>query len=303
MQKSTVKAWIHAARLRTLPLAFSSSLMGSFVALHDHGFRWQVMALALVTTLFLQILSNLANDYGDAMNGADNHERVGPVRAVQGGDITPGQMKRGMVVTSVLSFLSGLALIGAGVGFGHWQVWLFFVVLGVAAILSALMYTAGKRPYGYIGLGDLFVFIFFGLIAVAGTYFLHTRTIGISLFLPAVTLGFLSSGVLNVNNMRDIKSDRKAGKKTVAVMLGLSRAKGYHVFLVAGGWAALLIWTQLNYQSPWQYIYLISLPLFVVHLLQVMRTADAGLDPQLKRLAIGTFMLTILFGLGIILSC
>ena len=303
MQKSTVKAWIHAARLRTLPLAFSSSLMGSFVALNDHGFRWQVMLLALLTTLFLQILSNLANDYGDAMNGADNHERVGPVRAVQGGDITPRQMKTGMVVTSVLSFLSGLALIGAGVGLGHWEVWLFFVLLGIASILAALMYTAGKRPYGYKGLGDLFVFIFFGLIAVAGTYFLHTRSLGISVFLPAIALGLLSSGVLNVNNMRDIRSDRKAGKKTVAVMLGLTRAKLYHITLVAGGWASLLIWTQLNYRSAWQWIYLISLPVFVVHLRQVMRASDAGLDPQLKRLAIGTFVLTLLFGMGIIMSC
>ncbi|HAX96595.1 MAG TPA: 1,4-dihydroxy-2-naphthoate octaprenyltransferase, partial [Prolixibacteraceae bacterium] len=158
-------------------------------------------------------------------------------------------------------------------------------------------------PYGYIGLGDLFVFIFFGMIAVAGTYFLHTRTLGISTFLPVVTLGFLSSGVLNVNNMRDIRSDRTAGKKTVAVMLGLARAKAYHIFLVAGGWAALLIWTQLNYRSAWQWIYLVSLPLFVVHLNQVMRASDAGLDPQLKRLAIGTFVLILLFGLGIIMSC
>jgi 1,4-dihydroxy-2-naphthoate polyprenyltransferase len=301
MNSSKIAVWVHAMRPRTLPLALSSSLMGSFAAFQDGRFKWNVFGLALLTTLFLQILSNLANDYGDSVNGADNAERVGPARAVQSGNISAASMKTAVIITSVLAFISGILLIGAGVGYNNWLPWLVFLLIGLMAISAAILYTAGSNPYGYKGFGDLFVFLFFGITAVFGTYYLHTGTLRVLALLPAVTIGFLSTAVLNLNNMRDIEGDARSGKRTMVVLMGSSYAKLYHFVMVIGAMVAIIIWSVLHYTSYWQFIFLLSLPLFARHLLVVLRNkVPAELDPQLKILALSTFILVLLFGMGLL---
>jgi 1,4-dihydroxy-2-naphthoate octaprenyltransferase len=301
MTKTNINAWIHAIRLRTLPLAFSSSLLGSFIAYNDKNFRWNVLWLALLTTLFLQILSNLANDYGDSKNGADNAERVGPQRAVQSGIITSAQMRCAVIITSTLAFISGILLIGTGIGFNISITWLVFLLLGLGALAAAITYTVGKKPYGYMGFGDLFVFLFFGLTGVLGTYFLHSGHLQSDLLLPASAMGFLSAAVLNLNNMRDINGDSRAGKRTLVVILGPARARIYHLILIAAAPLALIIYTIANYRGPIQYIFLITLPLLAMHLLTVFRVKiPSELDPQLKRLALTTFVTVVIFGIGLI---
>ncbi len=297
-----IAIWLGSIRPRTLPLALSSSLMGSFAALHDGGFKWNVFGLALLTTLFLQILSNLANDYGDSVNGADNPDRVGPSRAVQSGKIPASEMKQAVFITSALAFTSGIILIGAGVGYKNWLPWVIFLLVGLLAIAAAILYTAGSNPYGYKGFGDLFVFLFFGITAVAGTYYLHTGYLKIFVLLPAITIGLLSTAVLNLNNMRDVAGDARSGKRTMVVLMGSKYARIYHFIMVIGAILALILWSILNYTSNWQFIFLLTLPLFVRHLLAVLRNKlPADLDPQLKILALSTFMLVILFGMGVIL--
>lgn len=301
MNKTKINAWIHAIRLRTLPLAFSSSLLGSFIAYHDKNFKWNILWLALLTTLFLQILSNLANDYGDSKNGADNPERVGPLRAVQSGVITAAGMKTAVIITTTLAFISGLLLIGTGLGFTITITWLVFLLLGLGALAAAINYTVGKKPYGYLGFGDLFVFLFFGLTGVLGTYFLHAGHLQSDLLLPASAMGFLSAAVLNLNNMRDIQGDSRAGKRTLVVIIGPVLARYYHLILIAGAISTLVIYTAFNYSGPFQYIFLLSVPLLFIHLLSVFRIkVPSELDPQLKRLALTTFFTVIIFGIGLI---
>jgi len=179
------KSWITAFRLRTLPLAISSILMGSFLAIASGIYNWFVISLSIITTLFLQILSNLANDYGDGIKGTDNKDRVGPVRTIQSGKISPKEMRIGIVIFIILSLISGIWLIVESLG-SSWYLGLLFFLLGLAAIASAIKYTVGNNAYGYIGFGDLFVFLFFGLLAVAGTYFLNTHSLDWKIFLPGI---------------------------------------------------------------------------------------------------------------------
>lgn len=302
MTKEKFQAWVQAARPRTLPLAFSSSLMGSFLAAHDGRFSWLVLSLALLTTLFLQILSNLANDYGDSVNGADNPERVGPARTVQSGRISLSEMKLAVTITSTLALVSGILLIGSGIGFAPSMGWLIFLGLGLAALAAAILYTAGARPYGYVGLGDFFVFLFFGLAGVAGTYYLHTHTLKATLWLPASALGLLSAAVLNLNNMRDVKGDTLSGKRTLVVIFGSHWARYYHAALITGALFALTTWTLLNYHHPLQLLFLMVAGFFSRHLLVVFRNKiPAELDSQLKRLALATFATVIIFGIGILI--
>lgn len=301
MRNSKTAAWIHAARLRTLPLAMSGALMGSFVALQEGGFRWLVFVLAVVTALLLQILSNLANDYGDSVNGADNEERVGPARAVQSGAISPSSMKRAVILMSVLAFVTGIVLIIVGIGFSSWVPWLVLLALGTMAIFAAILYTAGSRPYGYIGLGDLFVFLFFGITAVAGTYYLHTGRLPLHVLVPASVVGLLSTAVLNLNNMRDIAGDDRSGKRTIAVLLGSATAKLYHAILVLGAVTIFVIWSVRQPVSVWRFLYVLAIPALIFHVGVVFRNKiPMELDPQLKKLAISTLLLVVLYGTGLI---
>jgi 1,4-dihydroxy-2-naphthoate polyprenyltransferase len=301
MDKSKLKAWVQAARLRTLPLALSSIGMGGFLAFFYNEFNPTVFILCVLTTLFLQILSNFANDYGDSVHGADSKERKGPQRVVQAGLISKEEMKRAVIIFSFLSLVTGLALLYAS--FENLDIkFVLFLLLGFSAIAAAIKYTAGSNPYGYSGFGDLFVFIFFGIVAVAGTFYLQTGEVIPSVFLPGITLGCFSVGVLNINNIRDIESDKKAGKYSIPVRIGERQAKIYHSFLLVIALAAAIIFSVNNYAGPWQFLFVLALPLIIINLSGVWKNTNGDLDPYLKQMAITTLVFVLLFGSGILLS-
>lgn len=303
-----MKHWLHAFRLRTLPLAVSSIIVGSALArivdaasLFQPAFSRPVLILALTTAILLQVLSNLANDLGDHQHGTDNADRVGPQRAVQSGAITPGQMKRAMVICGGLAFASGCTLITLALGFTVKT--LLFLSIGMLAIGAAVKYTFGKNPYGYAGLGDISVFLFFGIVGVCGTFYLHVRGMALPVLLPAIALGLLSAGVLNVNNMRDIANDAASGKRTLVVRMGSVNARIYHTVLVVGGLLGLVGFALMADLGWTMWLFLLVVPLFIVHLKRVWSTTEPrDVDPQLKVLAMGTFLTALLFSLGIILA-
>jgi 1,4-dihydroxy-2-naphthoate polyprenyltransferase len=295
---ANLNIWISAFRLRTLPLAFSSIFMAAFLAAVNEKFDASILLLCLLTTLFLQTLSNLSNDYGDSISGVDNSDRLGPVRAVQSGKINLIQMKRAMIICSLLAFLSGIILI-IYVFNGAWLQMFIFFMLGLLAIAAAVKYTVGERPYGYRGLGDVFVFIFFGIIGVFGSYYLFDTTINYVFLLPAFSCGFLSVGVLNVNNIRDMDSDRKAGKKSVPVRLGRQYAIYYHALLLMLAFLSALIFVIIMKLSFYSYTFLLVTPLYYRHFIAINSMDSSYLDPELKRLALSTLLFVILFGLGI----
>jgi 1,4-dihydroxy-2-naphthoate octaprenyltransferase len=292
------QAWMHAIRLRTLPLALSSILMGSFLAAFQDQFRLWVFLLAALTTIFLQILSNLANDYGDSIHGADSAEREGPIRAVQSGVISLEEMKKAMFLFGALSLISGLALLY--ISLQDWKIFLLFLGLGIAAIIAAVTYTSGSKPYGYVGLGDISVFLFFGLLGVIGTYFLHSLSFDWSVILPAISLGFFSSAVLNINNIRDIKADTKAGKKSIPVRVGRKKAVIYNWALIIGGNISLVMFSITNEN----YGCLVALAVFpmmaIVGNSVATKTEARELDPYLKKMAISTLLWVVAFGIGIL---
>lgn len=295
-----IKPWIKAARLRTLPLAFSSIIVGTALALKSDAFNLGILIFTLLTTLLLQVLSNFANDYGDAVSGKDNEQRIGPDRMVSKGIIKPNQMKKVMFFTAMLAFISGLELLFLAFGFNI-VLLSIFIVLGIASIFAAINYTVGKNPYGYIGLGDLFVFIFFGLVGVKGTYFLYTQQISLLMFLPAISIGLLSAAVLNFNNMRDIENDKATGKNTLVVKIGLQSAKTYQGFIIIFSILLFIIYSLLNNFSTHQYLYLIIAPYFMHIVKQMLKVHQPILmDSFLKKTAISTFILSVLFLIAII---
>jgi 1,4-dihydroxy-2-naphthoate octaprenyltransferase len=297
-----IKSWIEAFRLRTLPLALSNTIIGSCLAAADDKFRWVIFGLAALTTVLLQIMSNMANDYGDFVNGKDTAERIGPKRMVQSGEITPKIMLRGIKTIGIICVLSGLLLIIIGTEGIPVTNMLLFGLLGLAAIAAAIKYTVGKNPYGYRGLGDIFVFIFFGLVGVTGTYFLHTQTFRWDILLPASAIGLLSTGVLNMNNMRDYEADKNAGKTTIVVTMGVKKAAYYQLFLVAGGGLLAVIYTLLNYHSLWQWLFVLSFPILFLNLKKVFTYKDAlQLYPELPRLSMASLVFALTFGIGLII--
>ncbi len=297
-----IKPYIQAARLRTLPLSVSGIIVGSFLAASENFFDWKIALLALLTTIAFQILSNYANDYGDGVKGTDNEYRVGPVRTLQSGAISQHHMLNAIKIMGTLSFLLALFLIYLAFGKEYITYSLLFMVLGVAAIGAALKYTMGKKAYGYSGFGDVFVFVFFGLVSVCGSYFLFTKTLNFTVLLPAFSVGLLSVGVLNINNMRDLESDKKSQKNTLVVKIGAEFAKYYHYYLLITAFILTLIYTSFTLSSAWQFLFIGAfIPIFK-HLLTVYKTKDLkNLDPELKKLALSTFLFSILFGLGQIL--
>jgi len=294
--------WIHAARLRTLPLALAGSILGSFLAAADGMFRWSVFLLAAITSLLLQVLSNLANDYGDFTKGTDNHERIGPARMVSNGTISPRKMVWAIGVVSLFALVSGISLILVGVGGGDIIVKLLYLFLGLAAIVAAIKYTVGKNPYGYSGFGDVFVFLFFGLLAVMGTYFLHTHTIHYGILLPATSLGLLSAGVLNLNNLRDERSDTKSKKNTLVVKMGGEWGKMYHASLIVIAIMAAFIYVLLHYQDITQLMFVVSIPFLLRSVVVVFRNRiPSDLNVELRNLSLSTLFFAITFGVGLIL--
>ena len=296
-----MKHWVQAFRLRTLPLAVSSILVGSALAHYRGVFSWAIFGMALITAILLQLLSNLANDLGDHEHGTDNDDRIGPVRSVQSGAISPASMKRAMVICGALALLSGLALIFFA--FGSSMTTVAFLMIGLSAIGAAVKYTFGKNPYGYAGLGDLSVFLFFGVVGVAGTFYLYSRSFDAITLRPVLIFGLLSVAVLNLNNMRDIENDRACGKRTLVVRLGLKNALQYHFFLVFIPFMLLshMVWSGIH--GPWMWLALIGYILPMIHLFRIQHAAGKiPLDLELKRVALGTFFTAILFSLGLILA-
>ena len=304
-----MKHWIEAARLRTLPLSVSGIIVGSMYALRPTDFidtptevfSWEIFTLALLTTLGLQILSNFANDYGDGMKGTDNDDRVGPKRAIQSGVISPSAMKRAIIITSIWTLISSILLIYNAFKDTNMGYSLFYLVLGILAITSAIRYTVGNTAYGYRGFGDVFVFVFFGLVSTLGVNFLYSKQLDFDLFLPATAIGLLSVGVLNLNNMRDETSDRKSNKNTIVVKIGGLKAKKYHYFLIVAAMILVLIFAVLSDYRPDQYLFLLAYIPLGKHLNTVYKNQEPRtLDPELKKLALSTFALSILLAVCMI---
>ena len=305
-----MKHWIEAARLRTLPLSVSGIIVGSMYALAHptdniltptEVFNWRLFGFAILTTLGLQILSNFANDYGDGMKGTDNEDRVGPKRAIQSGVITPQAMKRAIIITSALTLLSAMLLIYYA--FSDTNLWysLFYLILGILAIISAIRYTVGNTAYGYKGFGDIFVFVFFGLVSTLGVNFLYSKQLDFELVLPAIAIGLLSVGVLNLNNMRDEASDSTSNKNTIVVKIGGAKAKIYHYFLIVTAMVLVLIFAIVDDFHFDQYLFLLAYIPLTKHLITVYKNQiPKELDPELKKLALSTFALSVLLSLGMI---
>jgi len=299
---ATIKSWIKAARLRTLPLSVSGIILGSFLAYSNGFFNSEIFILALLTTLGFQIISNFANDYGDGVKGTDNEDRIGPKRTLQSGEITPDQMLKAIKLSGIITLLVALLLIYVSFGKENIIYSLIFIALGLASILAAIKYTMGEKAYGYYGFGDIFVFIFFGLLSVCGSYFLYAHTLDYTILFPAFSIGSLSIGVLNLNNMRDRDSDIKSGKNTLVVKIGWKFAKYYHFFLLISAFLFASLYMMIHFSSVIQFLFVIAfIPIFK-HLYTVYKNKNLiDLDPELKKLALSTFLFSLLFGIGLVL--
>ncbi len=291
---------MQAARLRTLPLSVSGIIVGTALALMDGQFEISIFILALLTTVGFQVTSNFANDYGDGVKGTDNEDRIGPARALQSGSITRASLKKGIIISIIISMLIAIALIYLAFGMENFFYLLVFFVLGLLSIWAAIKYTVGSNAYGYRGMGDLFVFLFFGLLGVLGCMFLYTKSLDWSSLLPAVAVGLLSVAVLNLNNLRDVVSDKKYGKITMVVKMGYQTGKWYHFFLILIALVcfSVFIWVE-NFDWKQSFFMLAFIPL-LIHLRKVLKTQNPGnLDVELKKVALSTFLLAILFFISV----
>lgn len=296
---NSLKIWLQAARLRTLPLSFSGIIAGAALAISEGAFNVYIGALSLWCTLLFQVISNFANDYGDGLKGTDNDQRLGPKRVLQLGLLTSSQLKIGIVSLSVVSLFSVLLLLLVSFGMSNWPYFVLFFILGIASIWSAIRYTVGGSAYGYKGFGDLFVFLFFGLVSVLGSKFLYTFHISPLDLLPAVVLGSLSVSVLNLNNLRDHENDRLSNKNTLVVKFGYKWGKRYHLLLLI---LAFLVSLAAAYFSFDSYLNLLPLLVFIpllFHAIKVFKTTSPSLlDPELKKVALLTFLWAICFLIG-----
>lgn len=298
---SPAKAWLESLRLRTLPLAFASIVMGSAIASLQGVFHPLIALLALLTAGLLQILSNLANDYGDAEKGSDTPDRIGPLRGMQKGLITAPQMKQAIMLTVALTVISGVALIA--VACQKPSDVLGFLILGLLSIGAAITYTVGTRPYGYMGLGDISVLIFFGWISVAGTFYLQAGHFDWIVMLPATATGLLATAVLNINNLRDIETDSANGKNTLAVRLGPKNARRYHAGIISAAVICLALFALQHLHSWAGWLFVLAIPMLAKHVSQVMREQTAeGIRPLLEKMVKAALLTNVLFALGLLLN-
>ncbi len=297
-----IKPWISAFRLRTLPLSVSGIIIGACLAAHNGAFNIFIFVTAILLTISLQILSNLANDYGDGVKGTDNENRVGPERAIQSGAISEDEMMLGIKNNILIVVALAVALIYMSFGVSHLLLSLLFFLLAGLSIYAAITYTVGDSAYGYRGLGDVFVFIFFGLVSVGGSYILFVKQIDHHIFLPAISLGLLSAGVLNLNNMRDIEPDKVSNKITLAVKLGKSKAKRYHFFLIISAIIVSMLFGILYFSSFYNVLFFIAYIPLGIHIFKIKNAKSPNdFDSQLKVLALTTFLFSLLLGIGYIL--
>jgi 1,4-dihydroxy-2-naphthoate octaprenyltransferase len=304
-----VKSFIKAARLRTLPLSISGIIIGSYLGvdylnsisqINPRLIIWMTPTfwLAILTTIGFQVLSNFANDYGDGIKGSDKN-RVGEARMVSSGAITPKQMKSAMIITAIITLMIALLLIYVSFGRENFGYSILFFGLGIVSIAAAIKYTVGNSPYGYSGFGDVFVFLFFGLLSVLGSYFLYTKHFDFEILLPAISVGLLSTAVLNLNNLRDMEEDKRNNKNTLVVRLGIEKSKRYHYFLIFGALLAAITYVFLDFKTIYQLLFLVAF----VPLLKNVKTVSqnkipADLDRELKKVALSTFLYAILLGIG-----
>ena len=296
-----IKNFIKAARLRTLPLSISGIILGGFLAMSDGLFNGVIFSLALITTIGFQVISNFANDYGDGVKGTDAI-RIGEERMVSSGKISPKQMKKAIMISVILTIIFALFLIYESFGLSNFGYSLFFFILGIVSIVAAIKYTVGNLAYGYSGFGDVFVFLFFGLLSVLGSYFLFTKEIYFLLTLPAISIGLLSTAVLNLNNMRDYQNDKKSKKNTIVVKIGLKAAKRYHYSLLLLSFISAVSYVVLTFTKTVQFIFLLAYIPLVIHALFVYNNKEElRLDAELKKVALSTFLFSVLLGLGQVL--
>jgi 1,4-dihydroxy-2-naphthoate polyprenyltransferase len=297
-----IKYWIQAARLRTLPLALSSILAGGLLAAREPTFHLLGFFLILLTATLLQILSNFANDYGDTINGADHQQRQGPMRTVQAGLLSAGEMKNAIWVSGLLAFVAGMSLLFLTAWQWGWEVLVIFLVIGLLAIFAAITYTAGSLPYGYRGLGDISVLLFFGIVGVSGTHYLLVGSFNTLILLPALSCGLFAVGVLNLNNLRDIESDKQAGKYSIPVRIGYENAKLYHYTLLIAGMFSSVVFAILSAQATINWLFVASFPFFIWNIIDVQKAQEPQrLDPLLKKLALSTLFFALLLGIGYLL--
>lgn len=301
LKMATVKNWITAFRLRTLFLAVATVVLGSGLALHEGDFNFVTFLLTLLLSVSIQILANLANDLGDYRKGTDTTgQRKGPPRSLQSGAVTPSEMKQAIIIFSLICMITGLSLVGYALSSISFSSAIVLIGLGVASILAALFYTLGKQPYGYKGWGDLLAFFFFGPVPVIGTWFLHTHAFGFRPVLPAIGIGLISTMILNINNMRDIENDKASGKVTIAVKLGIDKAKMYHGGLTMASFLCFLEYNHLFEPMVWyRYLYLLVYLILFKILANLRYKNGEELDPYLKQTALSGFLLSLAFSICI----
>lgn len=299
MTKTLFKAWLDTARPKTLPLAVAIILTGAALSQWHGSFSWSVTLLCLLTATSLQIVSNFANDYGDYRKGSDTAERIGPLRAIQQGQMTVIQLRKGLITAIMASFISGVLLIATA--YENINDLIVFGILGLLAILAAVTYTVGKKPYGYLGLGDISVFLFFGLLSVCGTYYLQTHELSGDIFLPASACGLLSTAVLNINNLRDIEQDKKAGKNTLVVKIGSENGRIYHCFLLSGAVLCYALFALKHKPVLLSVIAIIALLLAKHARFVVAHKEPAALRPMLAKMSMLALICTALFSLGLLI--
>ncbi len=296
----SLKTWVQAARLRTLPLSLSGIIVGTGLAIEQGFFDLWIFILALLTTIGFQITSNFANDYGDGVKGTDNEDRIGPARVLQSGLLSRQTLKKGIFVSIGITLAIAVALLYRAFGTDYILLFGIFLLLSALSIWAAVRYTVGTNPYGYMGLGDLFVFLFFGLLGVLGSMFLYTKAVHWDAILPAVSIGLLCVGVLNLNNLRDVHSDKKSGKNTLVVKMGFAMGKWYHFVLIIVALLSFLAYIWLEKTKLAHTYYLLAFVPIIIHLVKVMKTKDPkNLDGELKKLALSTFLLSILYCIAV----
>lgn len=298
-----IKAWLNAARLRTLPLSVSGIIVGSGLAAVLDKWDGLIFSLAMFTTIGFQVISNFANDLGDSQKGTDNANRVGPARTIQSGLLSQTEMKRGIFITALISMLSAISLIYISADNLSSQALFFYLVLAGLCVLAAITYTVGKNAYGYRGFGDVMVFVFFGLVSVLGVFQLYGFSFEWLVLFPAITIGLWSTAVLNLNNLRDIENDRRSNKNTFIVKLGFRKGKFYHAFLIVGGalpwWTTVFLFVKIS-GNVFLLLSLVPSIFLFLHLKKVFLTEEpALLDGELKKVALLTFFSSILFALSL----
>jgi 1,4-dihydroxy-2-naphthoate octaprenyltransferase len=297
-----IKVWLKAVRLRTLPLSVSGILIGNSLCFQDPEFSGILFVLMLFTAISFQIISNFANDYGDGVKGTDNDNRLGPKRVLQQGLLSREILKKGIVIISLISLLLAFVLIFLAFGSNSWYYILIFIGLSFASVWAAIFYTVGNKAYGYYGFGDLFVFLFFGGVSVLGAYFIQLKTFSYPAILLSLVVGFLSVGVLNLNNMRDIDNDAFVGKRTLVVIMGAAIAKKYHLLLLIVSVSILVyVFSSVSIRFFW-IPYLAIIPL-IVHFISVLKNSEPKFfDPELKKLSLSIFLLSLLVFLSFYLA-